>query len=111
MIPLRPGAPTNQVEQIQDAVGSSFNLPRSSLTGPSRSAAPLRARQLAIYLCREMTDLSLPQIGRQFGGRDHATVLNAIRRVEQRCATGDTETCRQLEQLRGEIHSKGSAAA
>jgi len=111
VIPLRPGAPTNPVEEIQDAVASSFSLPRSSLTGPSRAAGPLRARQLAIYLCREMTDLSSPQIGRQFGGRDHATVLNAIRRVEERCAAGDSETCRRLEQLRDEIHSKRSAAA
>jgi len=71
----------------------------------------LRARQLAIYLCREMTDLSLPQIGREFGGRDHATILNAVRRVEKRCADGDTETCEQLQRLRDNIHSQLNAAA
>jgi len=111
VIPLEGKPAPSTVEVIQEAVGASFNLPHSSLTGPSRSAAPLRARQLAIYLCREMTDLSLPQIGREFGGRDHTTVLNAIRRVEQRCNTGDQETQQQLEQLRAVIHSQVSAAA
>jgi chromosomal replication initiator protein len=99
------------VEAIQGAAATSFDLPHSSIVGPSRAAAPLRARQLAIYLCREMTDLSLPQIGREFGGRDHTTVLNAIRRVEHRCADGDTETREQLERLRNNIHSQLGATA
>jgi chromosomal replication initiator protein len=107
-----PGRPSpNSVEAIQEVAAASFGIPRSTLVGPSRSAAPLRARQLAIYLCREMTDLSLPQIGREFGGRDHATILNAIRRVEQRRAGGDSELCNQLELLRDQIHSQPSAAA
>jgi chromosomal replication initiator protein len=110
VIPADPRPAPNTVEAIQEAVGDSFELPRSSLVGPSRAAAPLRARQLAIYLCREMTDLSLSQIGRAFGGRDHATVLNAIRRVEDRRAAGDTETCEQLERLRTNIHSPATAA-
>ena len=70
-----------------------------------------RGLVLSIYLCREMTDLSLPQIGREFGGRDHTTVLNAIRRVEQRCADGDVETCEQLKRLRDNIHSQRGATA
>ena len=49
---------------------------RAELIGSSRAATPLRARQVAIYLTRELTDLSLPQIGRLYGGRDHSTVLN-----------------------------------
>jgi chromosomal replication initiator protein len=111
VIPIK-GKPTpSTVEVIQKTVGTSFSLPLSALVGPSRTAAPLRARQLAIYLCREMTDLSLPQIGREFGGRDHATVLNAIRRVEQRCKAGDQETQHQLEQLRDAIHNQLSAVA
>jgi chromosomal replication initiator protein len=101
----------NSVEVIQEAAASSFGIPRSTLIGPSRAATPLRARQLAIYLCREMTDLSLPQLGREFGGRDHATVLNAIRRVEQRRAGGDDELRSQLELLRDQIHSQRGAAA
>jgi chromosomal replication initiator protein len=99
------------VEAIQEAVGESLEVPRAALVGPNRTAGPLRARQLAIYLCREMTDLSLPQIGRAFGGRDHATVLNAIRRVEERRAVGDSELEQQLERLRADIHSERSAVA
>jgi len=111
VIPAEPRPRPNAVEAIQGAAAASFDLPHSSIVGPSRAAAPLRARQLAIYLCREMTDLSLPQIGREFGGRDHATILNAIRRVEQRCAEGDVETREQLERLRDNIHSQLGAAA
>jgi chromosomal replication initiator protein len=111
VIPSRARPAPDTVEAIQAAVSSSYDLPRSTLTGPSRATAPLRARQLAIYLCRELTDLSLPQIGRAFGGRDHATILNAIRRVEERRAAADPETCSRLEQLREEIHSHRSAAA
>jgi chromosomal replication initiator protein len=111
VIPVGPRPRPNAVEAIQGAVAALFNLPHSSIVGPSRAAVPLRARQLAIYLCREMTDLSLPQIGREFGGRDHATVLNAIRRVERRCADGDTETREQLERLRDNVHSRLGAAA
>jgi chromosomal replication initiator protein len=102
---------SDPVEAIQEAVGEALQLPRSALTGPSRSAKPLRARQLAIYLCREMTDLSLPQIGRAFGGRDHATVLNALRRVEERRAAGDPNLERQLDELRADIHKERSAVA
>ena len=59
-----------------------FGISRAELIGSSRAATPLRARQVAIYLTRELTDLSLPQIGRLYGGRDHTTVLNSLRRVE-----------------------------
>jgi chromosomal replication initiator protein len=111
VIPAEPQPRPSAVEAIQGAAAASFDLPCSSIVGPSRAAAPLRARQLAIYLCREMTDLSLPQIGREFGGRDHATILNAVRRVEKRCADGDTETCEQLQRLRDNIHSQLNAAA
>jgi len=99
------------VEAIQEAAARSFELPRSSITGPSRAAAPLRARQLAIYLCREMTDLSLNQIGREFGGRDHATILNAVRRIERQCEADDADIQTELEQLREVIHNQRSASA
>jgi chromosomal replication initiator protein len=110
---ISPGRPpqATPVETIQDVVEQSLGVPRSALVGPSRAAAPLRARQLAIYLCREMTDLSLPQIGREFGGRDHATVLNAIRRIEERREAGDDEICEQLERLRTNIHNRRTAVA
>ena len=111
IIPVAPHPQPGRVEQIQQAVATVFELPRASLTGPSRAAGPLQARQLAIYLCREMTDLSLPQIGREFGNRDHTTILNAIRRVEQRKQEGDSNTQRLLTELRETIHSLQDEAA
>jgi chromosomal replication initiator protein len=111
VIAPQSGATPNAVEAIQEAVGSSLEIPRAALIGPNRTAGPLRARQLAIYLCREMTDLSLPQIGRAFGGRDHATILNAIRRVEERRDAGDPELEQQLQQLRADIHTERRTVA
>ena len=61
---------------------TAFGISRAELVGSSRAATPLRARQVAIFLTRELTDLSLPQIGRLYGGRDHSTVLNSLRRIE-----------------------------
>ncbi|MEA3502584.1 MAG: helix-turn-helix domain-containing protein, partial [Actinomycetota bacterium] len=52
------------------------------LIGPSRKQPLARHRQIAMYLCREYTDLSLPKIGAQFGGRDHTTVIHAVERVK-----------------------------
>jgi chromosomal replication initiator protein len=58
-----------------------FTLTIDDLCGPSRRRNLILARHIAMYLCRELTDLSLPAIGREFGGRDHTTVMNACRRV------------------------------
>ena len=70
------------VEEIQQHVASAFGISRAELVGSSRAAVPLRARQVAILLTRESTGLSLPQIGRLYGGNDHSTVLNSLRRIE-----------------------------
>ena len=105
LIPTARRAPTSTpVEEIQEQVASSFGISRAELVGPTRAATPLRARQLAIFLTRELTDLSLPQIGRLFGGRDHSTVLNALRRVEAGLAT-DPALVDRVEELRTTIHS------
>lgn len=65
----------------QTASYHSFSI--EDLCGPSRTRALVTARQIAMYLCRELTDLSLPKIGQQFGGRDHTTVMNAERRIRK----------------------------
>jgi chromosomal replication initiator protein len=96
--------PTTPVEEIQEQVASSFGISRAELVGPTRAATPLRARQVAIFLTRELTDLSLPQIGRLFGGRDHSTVLNALRRIEAGLAN-DLSLVERIEELRTTIHS------
>ncbi len=105
LIPNRsqPSEPTT-VEQIQQRVASVFGISRAELVGTSRAATPLRARQIAILLTREATDLSLPQIGRLYGGRDHTTVLNSLRRAEATLA-GDADLARQVSELRSAIHS------
>ncbi|GAA3733163.1 chromosomal replication initiator protein DnaA [Salinactinospora qingdaonensis] len=60
---------------------SYFGLTTEDLSGTSRSRVLVTARQIAMYLCRELTDLSLPKIGQQFGGRDHTTVMHADRKI------------------------------
>jgi chromosomal replication initiator protein len=92
------------VEEIQQRVSAAFGVSRAELVGSTRAATPVSARQVAIYLTREMTDLSLPQIGRLYGGRDHSTVLSSIRRAEARCGE-DMALAAQVAELRGTIHS------
>src|SRR5690349_3182465 len=60
-----------------------FGMSMEDLCGQSRSRGLVQARQIAMYLCRELTDLSLPKIGQQFGGRDHTTVMHADRKIRQ----------------------------
>ncbi len=105
LIPNRsqPSGPTT-VEEIQQRVAAAFGISRAELVGSSRAATPLRARQIAILLTREATDLSLPQIGRLYGGRDHSTILNSLRRVEA-TLRDDGELARQVGDLRSTIHS------
>jgi chromosomal replication initiator protein len=99
--PARGEAP---VEEIQQRVASSFGVSRAELVGSSRASAPLRARQIAILLTREATALSLPQIGRLYGGRDHSTVLNALRRIKA-SIDKDPDLADKVDRLRSEIHN------
>jgi len=66
---------------IMGQTASYFGLTIDDLCGQSRSRVLVTARQIAMYLCRELTDLSLPKIGQQFGGRDHTTVMHADRKI------------------------------
>jgi len=99
----RPPQKTS-VEEIQQRVAEGFHVSKAELVGSSRAATPLRARQVAIFLTRELTDLSLPQIGRLYGGRDHSTVLNSLRRVEAGMVE-DTDFADRVQELRGAIHN------
>lgn len=67
--------------QIMAAAASYFGVTVEELCGSSRSRVLVTARQIAMYLCRELTDLSLPKIGQAFGGRDHTTVMHADRKI------------------------------
>jgi chromosomal replication initiator protein len=104
VIPRGRSAQATSVEEIQQRVAEAFGISRAELVGSSRAATPLRARQVAIFLTRELTDLSLPQIGRLYGGRDHSTVLNSLRRVEAGIAD-DAELAGRVRDLRVAIHN------
>jgi chromosomal replication initiator protein len=104
VIPRGRSAQATSVEEIQQRVAEGFGISRAELIGSSRAATPLRARQVAIFLTRELTDLSLPQIGRLYGGRDHSTILNSLRRVEAGLAD-DTDLAERVKDLRRTIHN------
>jgi chromosomal replication initiator protein len=74
-------APEITAGAIMSATADYFGLTVEDLCGSSRSRVLVTARQIAMYLCRELTDLSLPKIGAQFGGRDHTTVMHADRKI------------------------------
>ncbi len=71
------------VGTIMTEVADYFRVGVDDLCGASRSRTLVNARQIAMYLCRELTDLSLPKIGQEFGGRDHTTVMHAERKIRQ----------------------------
>jgi chromosomal replication initiator protein len=75
------GEPEITAALIIAQTASYFGLSIDDVCGPSRSRSLVTARQIAMYLCRELTDLSLPKIGQQFGGRDHTTVMYANNRI------------------------------
>ena len=78
-----------------------FGISMEELTGTSRSRVYVTARQIAMYLCRQLTDLSLPKIGEHFGGKDHTTVMYAVKKVEDQIAQR-----RQMYNQVNEIHAR-----
>ncbi|MDT0212592.1 chromosomal replication initiator protein DnaA [Rothia sp. ARF10] len=82
---LIPHDSSNQITSatIMAQTAAYFGLTLEDLQGQSRSRVLVTARQIAMYLCRELTDLSLPKIGQQFGGRDHTTVMHADKKIRQ----------------------------
>jgi chromosomal replication initiator protein len=78
--------PEINADQIMVSTADYFGVSLDDLRGHSRSRVLVNARQVAMYLCRELTDLSLPRIGQAFGGRDHTTVMHADRKIRQQMA-------------------------
>lgn len=72
-----------KIEDIQKLVASRFNVSRADILSERRTAAVVKPRQIAMYLSKILTLRSLPEIGRRFGGRDHTTVLHAVRKIEK----------------------------
>ncbi|MDO5620870.1 MAG: chromosomal replication initiator protein DnaA [Paracoccus sp. (in: a-proteobacteria)] len=71
------------IEEIQRKVAEHYNIRLADMIGPKRARAIARPRQIAMYLCKQMTSRSLPDIGRRFGGRDHTTIMHGIRKIEE----------------------------
>src|SRR5215475_4706836 len=78
--------PDITADQIMASTADYFGVSLEDLRGHFRSRVLVNARQVAMYLCRELTDLSLPRIGQAFGGRDHTTVMHADRKIRQQMA-------------------------
>ncbi len=71
------------IEEIQKRVAEHFNIRQADMHSARRARAVARPRQVAMYLCKQLTPRSLPEIGRKFGGRDHTTVMHAVRKIEE----------------------------
>ncbi|MEO1637938.1 MAG: chromosomal replication initiator protein DnaA [Pseudomonadota bacterium] len=87
------------VEEIQRKVSEHYNIRLSDMIGPKRVRTYARPRQIAMYLAKQMTSRSLPEIGRRFGGRDHTTVMHGVKRIEELMAL-DSQIADDLELLR-----------
>lgn len=72
-----------KIEDIQKMVATRYNVTRADILSDRRTAAVVRPRQIAMFLSKTLTPRSLPEIGRRFGGRDHTTVLHAVRKIER----------------------------
>jgi chromosomal replication initiator protein len=80
-------APTGlTIETVQREVASYFDLKLHDLRGPKRHRAVAHPRMVAMYLARKLTKMSYPEIGSRFGGKDHSTVISAVRKIERLCA-------------------------
>ena len=83
---IRPHEPKRiKIEDIQKRVATHYNVSRADLLSSRRTAAVVMPRQIAMYLAKSLTLRSLPEIGRRFGGRDHTTVLHAVRKIDNLC--------------------------
>lgn len=88
-----------RIEDIQRVVSQHYNVPRTEMLSNRRTRTVVRPRQIAMYLSKILTPRSLPEIGRRFGGRDHTTVLHAVRKVEE-MKNADSKLSKELELLR-----------
>ncbi len=87
------------IEEIQRKVAEHYNIRLSDMVGPKRLRNIARPRQVAMYLSKQMTSRSLPEIGRRFGGRDHTTIMHGVRKIEELMAA-DPQLSDDLQLLR-----------
>lgn len=97
---IKSGDPKRvRIEDIQKIVARQFNVGRNDLLSNRRTRQIVRPRQIAMYLAKTMTPRSLPEIGRRFGGRDHTTVLHAVRKIEG-MISADNKLAQEIELLK-----------
>jgi chromosomal replication initiator protein len=100
---IRPVEPKRvRIEDIQRIVARQYNVSRADLLSSRRTANVVRPRQVAMYLAKVLTLRSLPEIGRRFGGRDHTTVLHAVRKIEN-LAGNDSAFAEEIEALKRQL--------
>jgi len=100
---IRPQEPKRiKIEDIQRVVARQYNVSRSDLLSSRRTANVVRPRQVAMYLAKTLTLRSLPEIGRRFGGRDHTTVLHAVRKIESLVGR-DVALSEEVESLKRQL--------
>ena len=100
---IRPAEPKRvRIEDIQRMVARQYNVSRADLLSSRRTANVVRPRQVAMYLAKVLTLRSLPEIGRRFGGRDHTTVLHAVRKIET-LAGNDSAFAEEIESLKRQL--------
>ncbi|TAN08324.1 MAG: chromosomal replication initiator protein DnaA, partial [Rhizobiaceae bacterium] len=96
----RAGEPKRvRIEDIQRIVARHYNVSKTELLSNRRTRTIVKPRQVAMYLSKVMTPRSLPEIGRRFGGRDHTTVLHAVRKIEDQSGA-DTSLAQEIELLK-----------
>ncbi len=87
-----------KIDDILKIVGRHYNVGRTDLLSPRRARAVVVPRQIGMYLAKKLTARSLPEIGRRFGGRDHSTVLHAVRKIDEQMK-GDEKLAREVAML------------
>ncbi|MDE0591374.1 chromosomal replication initiator protein DnaA [Halocynthiibacter sp. C4] len=92
------------IEEIQRKVSEHYNIRLSEMIGPKRVRTIARPRQVAMFLSKQLTSRSLPEIGRRFGGRDHTTVMHGVKRIEELKAH-DNQIAEDLELLRRSLEA------
>lgn len=90
------------IEEIQRKVAEHYNIRLSDMIGPKRVRTIARPRQIAMYLAKQLTLRSLPEIGRRFGGRDHTTIMHGVRKIEELMST-DSQLSDDLQMLRRQL--------
>jgi chromosomal replication initiator protein len=92
------------IDEIQRRAAEHFNIKLAEMTSSRRARAVARPRQVAMYLSKQLTSRSLPEIGRKFGGRDHTTVIHAVKKIEE-LIESDSALAEDVELLRRMLQS------